>query len=71
MLLKALSTLQQTYGQCDNDATTHSFENNLYDKTETSCQIDSNKVSNYYLKPDACKCVTYEAIRAAAPPQQP
>ena len=29
----------------------------LYDKSATTCQIDSYKVSNFKLKPDLCNCV--------------
>ena len=40
-------------------------------KSATTCQIDSNKVSNYKLNPDLCNCVKTEIIDSKAPPQYP
>ena len=42
----------------------------LCHKSATTCQIDSNMVSNSKLKPDRCNCVTTETIKATSPPQQ-
>ena len=35
----------------------------------TTCQIDSNKVSNSKLKPELCNCVSIEITESTAPPQ--
>ena len=43
----------------------------LCHKLATTCQIDSNKVSNSKLKPVQCNCVKTKMIDATAPPQQP
>ena len=43
----------------------------LCDKSATTCQIDSYKVSNFNLKPDLCSRVKFETIECTAPPQQP
>ena len=43
----------------------------LYYKSVTTCQIDSNKVSNSKLKLDLLNCVKIEIIESTAPPQQP
>ena len=42
----------------------------LYHKSATTCQIDSNMVSNSKLKPDLCNCVKIERIELVAPLQQ-
>ena len=41
----------------------------LSNKSATTCQIDSNKVSNSKLKLDLCNCVKIEIIESADPPQ--
>ena len=43
----------------------------LCHKSATTCQTDSNKVSNSKLKPEQCNCVKTEIIKYTAPPQQP
>ena len=43
----------------------------LCHKSATTCQIDSNKVSNSKLKPNLSKCVNSVVIESTAPPQQP
>ena len=40
------------------------------DKSATTCQIDSNKVSNSKLKPDLSNCAKTKIIESTAPPQQ-
>ena len=40
-------------------------------KSATTCQIDSNKVSNFNLRPDLWNCVKTEMIESTAPTQQP
>ena len=42
----------------------------LYHKSATTCQNDSNKVSNSKLKSDLCNCVAIEIIEPTASPQQ-
>ena len=41
----------------------------LCHKSATTCQIDSNKVSNSKLKLDLCNCVKIEIIEPTAPTQ--
>ena len=43
----------------------------LCHKSATTCQIDSNKVSNSKLKSDLYECVKTEIIEHSAPSQQP
>ena len=43
----------------------------LCHKSATTCQIDSNKVSNFKLKLNLCNRVKNELIECTAPPQQP
>ena len=43
----------------------------LYNKSATSCHIDSHKVSNSKLNPDLCNCVKIEITESTAPSQQP
>ena len=43
----------------------------LCHKSASTCQIDSNKVSNSMLKPDLCNCIKTEMIESIAPLQQP
>ena len=38
-------------------------------KSATTCQIDSNKVSNSKLKPELCNCAITEMTESTAPPQ--
>ena len=42
----------------------------LYHKSATTCQIDSNKVSNSKLKHDLCNCAKTEITESMAPPHQ-
>ena len=41
----------------------------LCHKSTTTCQIDSNKISNSKSEPDLCNCIKWETIEATAPPQ--
>ena len=43
----------------------------LCHKSATTCQINSNNVSNSKLKLDLCNCVKIETIEYKAPPQWP
>ena len=43
----------------------------LYHKSASTCQIDSNNVSNSKSKPDLCNCAKSEIIETTTPPQQP
>ena len=43
----------------------------LCHKSATTCQIDSNKVSNSKLNLDLCNCINNEITESIAPPQQP
>ena len=43
----------------------------LYHKSATTCQIDSNNVSNSKLKRELWSCIKSEIIESKAPPQQP
>ena len=42
----------------------------LCHKSATTCQIDSNKVSNSKLRPDLCDLVKIEKTGLLAPPHQ-
>ena len=43
----------------------------LCHKSATTSQIDSNKVTNFKLKPELCNCADTEMIDSTVPPQQP
>ena len=43
----------------------------LCHKSATTCQIDSNKISNSKLKPDLCSRVKTEMIKSTPPPKLP